>query len=284
MINRSGRLEDPPAGAELQAADLNDHDAARQACAGAASIYLCANVPYTDWPRGWPPLAAGILAAATASGAKLVFGDNLYSYGPVDGPIREDCPAVATGKKGRLRAQLAETFLAAHRAGQVRVAIGRASDFFGPWAEQTSALGSRVVPAALSGKRGMVLGDIDRLHTYTYIDDYARGLVTLGSRDAALGQVWHVPSAPTLTTRALLEMVWAEAGTGKPRVMAMRRGMVKVVGLFNPLVRELDEMMYEWEKPYVVDHSKFERAFGATITPHAEAIRNTVAWFRNRKS
>lgn len=282
LVNRSGRMEQAPQGAELQAADLTDHDSARRVCAGAETVYLCANVPYTHWPQRWPPLAAGILAGAIASGAKLVYGDNLYAYGPVNGPIREDCPEMATGKKGKVRAELTQLFLAAHRAGQVRVAVGRASDFFGPWAAETSAIGSRVVPAALTGKRGMVLGDIDQPHTYTYIDDYARGLITLGTRDEALGQVWHVPSAPTTTSRALLERVWAEAETGKPRVMTMRRGMVRLVGLFNPLVRELDEMMYEWEKPYVVDHSKFERAFGAPVTPHAEAIRSTVGWFRSQ--
>jgi len=284
LVNRSGHLAEPPPGAALHAADLTDPAAARQACAGASTIYLCANVPYTDWPRRWPPLAAGILEGAIASGAKLVYGDNLYAYGPVNGPIREDCPAAATGRKGRVRAAIATLFLQAHRDGKARVAIGRASDFFGPWAAETSAIGSRVVPAALAGKRGMVLGDIDQRHTYTYIDDYARGLITLGTRDAALGQSWHVPSAPTTTTRAMLDMVWAEAGTGKPRVTTMRHGMVKLVGLFSPIVRELDEMMYEWDRPYVVDHAKFERAFGAPVTPHAEAIRDTVAWFRSRKS
>jgi nucleoside-diphosphate-sugar epimerase len=288
LVNRSGQLDEPPAGAELHRADLTDPAAAALACAGSQTAYLCANVPYNDWPRQWPPLVAGILAGAIASGAKLVYGDNLYAYGPVNGPIREDCPEVATGKKGRLRARLAKPFLDAHRAGQVRVAIGRASDFFGPWAAETSAIGSRVIPAALAGRRGMVLGDIDQPHTYTYIDDYARGLVTLGTRDEALGQIWHVPSAATTTTRKMLEMVWAEAGgssqaAGKLNVMVMRRGMVKVVGLFNPIVRELDEMMYEWEKPYVVDHSKFERVFGTHVTAHDQAIADTVAWFRSRQ-
>jgi len=282
LVNRSGRLEQPPAGAALHAADLTDAGAAAAACAGGATAYLCANVPYTDWPARWPALAAGTLEGASRAGARLVYGDNLYAYGPVDGPLREDLPYAATGAKGRVRAAIATRFLEAHRAGRVRVTIGRASDFYGPWATDSSLLGSRVIPAALAGKTAQVIGDVDQPHTFTFIRDYARGLVALGTRDEALGQAWHVPSAGTVTQRALLALVWQEAGTGAPRFSAAPGWMVRGLGLFVPLMRELGEMMYEWERPYVVDHSKFEKAFGAAPTPHRDAIRETVAWFRGR--
>jgi nucleoside-diphosphate-sugar epimerase len=282
LVNRSGRLEGPPAGAGLRAADLTDPEAAREACAGAAVVYLCANVPYTDWPARWPPLARGILEGVARSGAKLVYGDNLYSYGPVSGPLREDLPDAATGAKGRVRAAVAASLLAAHRAGRVRVAIGRASDFYGPWATESSLLGSRVVPAALAGGAGQVIGNVDLPHTFTFLRDYARGLATLGAREEADGQVWHVPSAETTTQRELLRMVWQEAGAGTPRFRAARGWLVRMLGLFSPIMRELAEMIYEWEAPYIVDHSRFERAFGARTTPHREAIRETVAWFRER--
>ena len=280
LVNRSGQLAEPPAGATLLAADLTDAGAAQTACAEADTVYLCANAPYTDWLAKWPPLATGSLEGAARAGAKLVYGDNLYAYGPVDGPLREDLPAAPTGVKGRVRAGIATRFLEAHRAGLVRVAIGRASDFYGPWATDSSLLGSRVIPAALAGKAGQVIGDVDQPHTFTFIRDYARGLATLGARDEALGQVWHVPSAETTTQRALLAMVWQEAGAGAPRFSAAPGWLVRAFGLFSPIMRELAEMLYEWERPYVVDHSKFERAFGAPATPHREAIRETVAWFR----
>lgn len=284
LVNRSGRLAEVPAGAELRAADLTDPAAAATACAGADAAYLCANVPYTDWPAKWPPLAAGILEGAARAGTRLVYGDNLYSYGPVNGPLHEELPAAATGPKGRVRARIAADFLAAHRAGRVRVAIGRASDFYGPWGTDASLLGSRVIPAALAGRPAQVIGSVDVPHTFTFLRDYARGLATLGARDEALGQVWHVPSAAPTTQRALLALVWQEAGRGAPRFRAAPGWLVGALGLASPIMRELAEMMYEWERPYVMDHSKFERAFGAVTTPHREAVRETVAWFRQRAS
>ena len=282
LVNRSGRLPEPPPGAQTRAADLTDPAQTQATCSGADTVYLCANVPYTDWPAKWPPLAAGILEGVARAGAKLVYGDNLYSYGPVPGPLHEDLPNAATGVKGRVRMGIATRFLEAHRAGRVRVAIGRASDFYGPWATDSSLLGSRVIPAALAGKPGQVIGDVDQPHTFTFIRDYARGLATLGAREEALGGVWHVPSAETTTQRALLAMVWHEAGGGAARFSAAPGWLVRALGLFSPIMRELAEMLYEWEQPYVVDHSKFERAFGAETTPHREAIRETVAWFRER--
>ncbi len=282
LVNRSGRLAEPPPGAGLHAADLTDPGAAATACAGAEVAYLCANVPYTEWPERWPPLAAGILEGAARAGARLVYGDNLYSYGPVDGPLHEDLPPAATGRKGRVRARIAADFLAAHRAGRVRVTIGRASDFYGPWATASSLLGSRVIPAALAGRPAQVIGDVDVPHTFTFLRDYARGLATLGARDEALGRVWHVPSAEALTQRELLALVAEEVGSGPLRIQAAPGWLVRALGLVSPIMRELAEMLYEWKRPYVVDHSRFAGAFGATTTPHREAVRETVAWHRAR--
>ena len=114
------------------AADAADRAQAARAAAGAAVIYQCASPPYTQWPALFPALTGSILGAAESSGAKLVFADNLYAYGPVDGPLREDLPAVAHGPKGKIRAGMAAQLLAAHRDGQAEVVIGRASDYYGP--------------------------------------------------------------------------------------------------------------------------------------------------------
>src|SRR5262249_21665542 len=130
-VNRSGRAE-LPAGVELVKGNAADPDNMRDICRGAAVVYNCANVLYTNWPKEFPPLMDGVIAGASSAGAKLVFADNLYMYGKVTGNITEDLPYAATTRKGKLRAQLAETLVAAHRAGVVRAAIGRASDFYGP--------------------------------------------------------------------------------------------------------------------------------------------------------
>ena len=197
------------------------------------------------------------------------------------GPMTEDLPYAATTREGRVRAQMAAALMEAHAGGKVRAAIGRGSDFYGPGALVT-AMGERVIPQALSGKAASVFGNLDMPHTYTYIDGFGRGLVTLGEHDEALGEIWHIPNAETLTTRQFLELVFEEAGTPF-KVSVMPRVMVSVLALFVPVLREVKEMLYEFEEPFIVDnHGKFERAFGANPTPNREAIRRTLDWFRQK--
>jgi nucleoside-diphosphate-sugar epimerase len=205
--------------------------------------------------------------------------ENLYGYGPTGGrPLTEDLPAAATGPKGVTRARMADDLLAAHRAGKVRVAIGRASDYFGPGA-LVSAMGERVLYPALEGKRVSVLGNPDLPHTYSYVPDIGRALVVLGERDAALGQAWHLPSPTTVTTNRLIEMIATEAG--RPvRVQLVPKLLFNTLSLVNRDLRELRELLYEFEEPFVVDHGKFTRAFGDHATPIKVAVHHTVAWFR----
>jgi nucleoside-diphosphate-sugar epimerase len=279
MVNRRG-VATVPDGVRMMQGDATDPAATRALCAGASVVYACVNVPYTDWPRLFPPLQAGIVEGAAAAGAKLVVAENLYMYGPVDKPLTEDLPYNAHTRKGLVRAQMSAALLDAHRSGKVRVAMGRASDFYGPGVLD-SAAGERTFDAALNGKQVMLIGALDAPHTYTYIDDFGKALVTLGERDEALGQAWHVPSAPTVTTRQFLHMVFEEVG--RPFNASAAPGFViRAMGLFNPMMRELAEMLYEFDRPFIVDHSKYAHAFGDTSTPLREGIRRTVAWFRNR--
>ena len=154
---------------------------------------------------------AGVMEGAASTGARLVYGDNLYVYGQVSGPITEDLPYRPASPNGRVRALVATMLMEAHGRGEVQATIGRASDFFGPYV-RLSKMGDRVFIPVLRGRAAQVLGNPDVPHTYSYIDDFARALVTLGERPEALGHVWHVPSAETLTTRRFVEMVCAEAG------------------------------------------------------------------------
>lgn len=220
-----------------------------------------------------------LIVGAAAVGARLVYVDNLYMFGQGQSPLKEANPEQPTSRKGGLRRQLANTLLEAHRSGQVQAAIGRGSDFYGPGATN-SLLGDRVFPAAVAGKAAQVVGDIDAPHTYTYIEDFAKGIVTLGEREEALGRAWHIPNAETLTTRQLLALIYEE--TGRPlKFQVASRSLITLLGLFNPEVREVKEMLYQFESPFVVDHSDYARTFGDfTPTPHREAIRATLAWFR----
>lgn len=276
-VNRSGRA-DLSGSVDIVAADVIEQAQAKRACDGARTVYHCANPPYARWPELHPPLMGSIIEGAASAGATLVFGDNLYAYGPVNGPLTEDLPYLATGPNGRTRAQIAETLLRAHDAGRVRAVIGRGSDFFGPHA-RVSTVGDRVFTHAIVGKSAQVLGNPDVPHSVTFIDDFARALVTLGEQDDALGQVWHVPCPEAVTMRRFVEIVFKEAGH-PPRLRAAPAWGLALAALFNPILRAVSEQLYQSERSWVVDCSKFERAFGWRASPLPETVRATVSWFR----
>ena len=268
-------------GIDWRGADATDLGAAADAAKGASVVYQCLNAPYTRWPDLFPPLQRGVLAAAERAGALLVTLENVYAYGPTGGePMTEDLPLAATTSKGRARAAMTGELLSASAAGRVRAAIGRASDFFGAGATE-STLGERVFGNAVAGKRADFIGNPDLPHTYSYVPDIAAGLATLGTDERAAGQVWHLPGPATVTTRALLDLVAAEVG----HPVAVRNVpplALRAMGLVSPLMRGLAEMAYEFEEPFILDTTKFESAFGTCVTPLATAIADTVAWYRAR--
>jgi nucleoside-diphosphate-sugar epimerase len=269
------------AGVEQVAADIAEPDGARRACAGAAVVYHCAQPPYTKWVESFPPLTRTVLDGAADAGAKLVFADNLYVYGPPEGVMTEETPQRAQGKKGRIRIEMAAEILRAHGDGRLRCTIGRSSDYYGPRGTSTTA-GDNLMKPVLRGKRARWLGSLDQPHTLNYLEDMARALVTLGEREEADGEVWHLPAAEALTGRQFLTLVYEAAGLA-PKVGVAPRPMIRMIGVFDPLVRELNETLYQFERPFVSDASKFQGAFGPfEPTPHPEAVRRTVEWFRNR--
>ena len=274
----------PPAlaGVDWRTADAADPEAVADAAKGAAVIYQCLNVPYNQWPERFPPLQRSVLAAAERTGALLVSLENLYGYGPSGGrPMTEDLPLAATGVKGRVRAAMTAELLAAADAGRARIAIGRASDFFGPGVTAGSTLGERVFGNALAGRRADFIGNPALPHTYSYVPDIAVGLATLGTDARAVGQVWHLPGPATGTTRALLDLVTAEVGH-PVGIRSLSKLAVRGLGLFNPTLRELAETSYQFGEPFVLDTTKYESVFGPASTPLADAIAATVAWYRTR--
>jgi nucleoside-diphosphate-sugar epimerase len=263
---------------EVMQADVADPYQMIAICEGASVIYHCTNAPYPEWEEALPPMMRGVIAGAESSGAKVVYGDNLYMYGPVTGLITPDLPSKATGKKGRVRATIAADLMQAHQSGKIRATIGRASDFFGPGV-LNSSMGEVIFQALVEGKTLNLIGDLDVPHTYTFVEDFAQGLVMLGDREEALGEIWHIPSAETLTTRQFLDLIAAEAKQN-PKLRVASPLMLSLLGWFSPMMQELKEISYEFEQPFVVDHRKYEAVFGRQTTPHREAIRKTIAWFR----
>ena len=254
------------------------------ACQGAEVIYLCLNAHYVDWYEGFPPVLQATLEAAAATGATLVYADSVYMYGDVRKLLTEDLPYANKPKKGVLRGDMAAAVLEAHTSGRVKTVIGRAADMYGPGALNSSfgsTFGQRIFYPALQGQTVNILGNIDAPHSYIFVDDFATGLTTLAFQEEALGQVWHVPAAPTVSHRELATMVFEEAGQRASIRGSQTSGFfLRIIGRFQEDVAEVSEMLYQYEAPFIVDHGKFEKAFGSSVTPHQEAIRRTLDWYR----
>jgi nucleoside-diphosphate-sugar epimerase len=259
-------------------ADATDSRSVQRACVGASVVYHCAGAPYHRWAELLPRMMDGIAGAARVAEAKLIYADNLYLYGKVAGSMSEDLRSNPNSRKGQVRARLADRLLEAHARGALRAAIARGSDFFGP-SVLLSHAGNRLFPQALASKPTDALGDPDKLHSFTFIDDFAAALVVLGEREEALGRAWHVPTAEPLSHRAFIERVYRLAGT-EPKLRAVPKWVVSLLALTDSTMREVKEMLYQFEEDFVVDSSRFTRTFGLASTPLDDAIRATLAWYR----
>jgi nucleoside-diphosphate-sugar epimerase len=281
MVNRSGKMDEVPAGVEVVASDLYDPANVREVTGNARVVYQSAQPHYDEWPQKFPPLQKSIIEGLTGSDAKLVMVENLYMYGEMNGkPLSEDMPYNAHTRKGKVRGEISRAAFEAHKAGLVRVTAGRGGNFFGPWGLD-STMGARAFYPLLGGKPAQLIGRTDLPHTHTYIKDFGKALVTLGERDEADGQAWHVPNdQPTMTQGELIRLFAEEAGVD-PKMNGMGKVMMSIGGLFIPEAKESLEMMYEFEKPFVIDSNKFEKNFGMKATPIRDAVRETVAWYKS---
>lgn len=273
----------PPApSVERVAADASDPTALVAACAGARVLYNCANPRYDRWLEDWPPIASALLGAAERTGARLVTASNLYPYAPPEGPLVEGSPLTTSLAKGMVRARIWADALAATEAGRVEATEARASDFFGPRVTDQGHMGERVVPRLLAGKSLLLVGDPDAMHSWTYVPDLARTLVALGESPSAPGRVWHVPTAPPRSAREMVDLLAAAAGVPVPRLRRAPSALLRAAGLVSRDLREVVRVLYQWERPFVIDSSAAQSELGLLPTPPAEAAAATVAWWRER--
>jgi nucleoside-diphosphate-sugar epimerase len=280
MVNRTG-LSDVSQPVEIVKSNILTGEGLNEAVAGASIVYQCANPPYNRWVDQFPTMQSNILNAAAAVNAKVVIGENVYMYGDTDTAVMtEDSPYAATTRKGIVRAQMAMDAITADKNRTVRVTIGRGSDFFGPFATN-SMMGERQIGRAVRGTKASLVGNIDVPHSFTYINDFGRALVSLALNDSADRNVWHVPNAPALTQREFMNCVFSEIGR-EPAMSAMGRLMMRIGGVFIPEARESVEMMYQFEKPFIVDSTKFEKQFGWSATDISVAIKETVVWYKQQ--
>ncbi len=269
-------------GAESMNGDAGDADFCLRAAAGAQVVYHCMNAAYDAklWTAELPRLMRNLIAAAGRVQARLVVLDNLYMLGRPQGRmLDEDCPVAPCSRKGAVRAQVAELLLSAHQRGEVQATIGRASDFYGPGGVQTF-LGDHFWPAALAGRMVWLPFDPDAVHTYHYIPDVAAGLAALGCAGADVcGKPWMLPCSTAGSLRQMVARIASHLGH-RIRLGCISRWLLGAAGPFVPLVRELNEMRYQWDGPFVVDDRCMRARLGLVPTDETEAVAATVAWAR----
>lgn len=271
----------PPAGATLVRGDATDPKFTAEAAAGANAIYHVMNpAEYSvrAWSEQLPRFMAAMLEAAARSGARLVVLDNLYALGRAGGaPVTESTPEAPVSRKGEIRLRVATQLWDAQRRGDVRAICGRASDFYGPGGVGTH-FAEFFWTRVLAGKSAQMLVRPDHAHTYHFTEDVAAGLALLGGApDDAFGRWWALPCAPAVSTREMVAAMGRALGREIP-VETMPALMRHAAGLFMPVLREIGEMLYQWEQPFVVDDSAFRAKFGASGTPIDDGARATVEW------
>lgn len=284
-IVQRNELINAPSGAAFMKADLEQAEDAARACKDVATVVCAVGVPYQsqNYTRVWPLVMRNLLDGCARAGARFIFADNLYMYGPQNGPLTEDTPLTHFGKKPRVRAEITERWQEAHRSGRVRATAVRASDFYGPDAA-TSVLSTFVVARLLTGRPAFAPYPPDYPHDFTYIPDFARALVTLiDAPDDAYGEAWHVPNAPTQTLRQLVALAAQSIGA-RPRMWVLPQSLAPLIGLFNTDVRELAEMRFQWDRPYRVDSSRFAKRFWGEATSFERGLAATVNYYRQAKT
>ncbi len=277
LVSRHPEKTDPDN--ECFPADLTDREAVRHAVAGSEVAYLTAGLPYDHkvWASDWPVIMDNAIAACAEAGARLVFFDNVYMYDPASlDPMTEDTPVAPTSRKGKIRAAIAHALLEAHRAGKLEALVARSADFYGPGVQNVSLLAETVFKPLSQGKKANWLGRDDKKHSFTYVPDAARATALLGNTPSAYGQVWHLPTAADpYTGREWVSHIAAALKT-QPHYRVAGKGLVRLLGVFMPIMRETVEMLYQYDRDYVFDSRKFEAAFNIAPTPYAEGIRSVV--------
>lgn len=266
-----------PAGVGFVACDVLDLGQLRAAVKGAAQVVLTIGFAYEGkvWEQVWPRTMQNMLVACAEAGVRLVFLDNLYMYGPQVRPLVETLPLTTHGRKPAARAAATRLWQAQDK---VRVAALRAPDFYGPGVT-LSHLGTTGLAAIARGKRAAFLFSPDQPHDYAYTPDIGRAIVTLlDAPDDAYGQAWHMPCAPTRTSREIMAM--GAAACGRPlRLTALPGAVFALAARFVPFLRNLEEMRFQWDRPYQVDATKWRARFWSDVTPFETGVPATIASF-----
>jgi nucleoside-diphosphate-sugar epimerase len=256
-----------------QKADLLNAAEVMQSAKGSTVIYLTAGLVYDKkiWAAQWPVVIQNAIDAAKETGARLIFFDNVYSYGLVNGPMTEDTPYNPSSKKGEIRAKIATDLMDEAKTGNIRASIARAADFYGT-ENLNGILDIMVLDKFAKKQKAQWIGDPGKLHNFSYIPDMGKGMYLLGQSYDSDNQIWHMPTAPALTGKQFIEMAAKVYGV-EPKYLALKKYMMQLFGLFNKPVAEIAEMYYQYDHDYIFDSSKFEKAFNVRPTSYEFGIK-----------
>lgn len=278
LVSRNPR---PVEGTETRQADVLHYEQLHQALAGSSVVYMLVGIQYDHkiWQRDWPIIMQNVINSCKAHQARLIFFDNAYMYGKVDGVITEETPYRPSSKKGEVRAGVARMLQQEMAAGNIEAAIARAVDFYGPGVVDKSAAGTLVFANMAKGKMAQWFINPDVPRSYNYTPDAARAMYLLATQPESFGQVWHLPSVqPALTGREFVRLA-AKYMNAKDKVWVLPKWLLKMVGWFVPFMKEAYEMNYQDEFAFRFSSAKFEKAFGFTPTSYEEGVRKTAEWF-----
>ncbi|MDQ3847214.1 MAG: NAD-dependent epimerase/dehydratase family protein [Bacteroidota bacterium] len=263
---------------ELMAVDITNAEQTERAVQGSDVVYLTAGLPYKlkVWQQQWPQVMRNVIYACTRHNARLVFFDNMYLYDKNSlHNITEDAPVNPPSKKGGVRARIAQMLFDKVNTGELTAMIVRSADFYGPGVTN-SILIEMVYKNMKKGKKAMWFADADKVHSFTYVPDAAKATALLGNTPDAYNQVWHTPTdVQKITGRQWVEL-FAQEMNIKPRFTVLGKGMVQVLGLFIPVLRESVEMMYQYDRDYFFNSAKFTERFRFEPTPYQEGVREVV--------
>lgn len=273
------RHPSPHPGAATVAADITNASQALEAIKGSAIVYCCIGLKYdySVWRQAWPLIMNNIIDACRQTKARLIFFDNVYMYGRVEGAMTEDTPYDPDSRKGDLRARIATQLMSEVRKGNITASIARAADFYGPGADKTSVLNLLVFQRLSKNKKAQWMVNPHVRHSFTYTEDAAKALYLLGSDENSWNQAWHLPTAAgPLTGEGYIAAAAAALGAPDQNMMVLPKWMMRLGGLFDRTIAELYEMLYQYEYDYLFDSSKFEKAYNFQPVSYAEGINATA--------
>ena len=264
---------------ELMPADLLNAANVLKAVQGSSVVYVTVGFPYSIkvMKESWPKLITNVIKACEEHNCKLVFFDNIYMYDSnhLNG-MTEETPINPPSKKGEIRAEIAKMIMDEVREGKLTALIARSADFYGPTIQNTSMLTETVFKPLSNGKKANWMSSVNFKHSFTYTPDAGKATALLGNTKDAYNQVWHLPTAANpFTGKEWIEAIAREIKV-KPKFQAAPKFLVRTIGLFVPIMREMVEMMYQYDRDYVFDSSKFEKRFDFKPTPYIDGIREIV--------